>query len=63
MSPHDIYVLSSLSGFKRADVALHKLGICMKNVVLVNKSDTGSDLLTDGRKNITRILIDYIDDF
>jgi hypothetical protein len=63
MLPNSMNVLSLFSGIGGAEVALHKLGIRLKNVVIVEKCKASRDVVKDrweGNK-ITKTLI-QIDD-
>lgn len=63
MFPQGMNVLSLFSGIGGAEVALHKLGIRMKNVVSVEKSKASKAVLrTWWEENETGMLIDDIDD-
>uniref|UniRef100_A0A0A9H8U6 SAM-dependent MTase DRM-type domain-containing protein n=1 Tax=Arundo donax TaxID=35708 RepID=A0A0A9H8U6_ARUDO len=45
MFPHGMNVMSLFSGIGGAEVALHKLGICMKIIVSVEKSKVNRAIL------------------
>jgi hypothetical protein len=47
MFPNGMNVLSLFSRIGGAEVALHKLGICLKNVVIVEKCMTSRDVMKD----------------
>ncbi|XP_047973518.1 DNA (cytosine-5)-methyltransferase DRM2 [Salvia hispanica] len=63
MFPHGVNVLSLFSGIGGAEVALHRLGIKLKNVVSIEKSKANRDIVRSWweQTNQTGSLIDFDD--
>ena len=54
MVPHGVNVLSLFSGIGGAEVALHRLGIKLKNVVSIEKSKANRDIVRSWWEKPTR---------